>query len=178
MRAKLAAPLSGDIRDLGSQPVPDPTDLASADAALAGVPTGEESLLGLAQAWTVDEFNQFIKGFTVIGDPVAQEKAFQDAVEKEYLLISPTLGGSVISGFVTTEHAQEITAALAAVAGVPAAGERADPGGCRRSSRRTGGQRSADGRHRDLGAAHPECVPGLGRTRVAARPVDGAHPLL
>ncbi|SDC13489.1 protein of unknown function, partial [Sanguibacter gelidistatuariae] len=93
----------------------------ASDTAAGPVCTGEQMLLGNAGTCKVDEFGKLIKGFTVSGDPEAQEKAFKDAVEREFLQISPTLGGMQISGFVTTEHGQAFNAALRAVAGVPAA---------------------------------------------------------
>ncbi|WP_217629115.1 DUF222 domain-containing protein, partial [Sanguibacter gelidistatuariae] len=93
----------------------------TSDTPAGPVCTGEQMLLRHAGAFKVDEFAKLIKSFTVVSDPQAQEKAFKDAVEREFLQISPTLGGMQISGFVTTEHGQAFNAALRAVAGVPAA---------------------------------------------------------
>ncbi|WP_093182075.1 HNH endonuclease [Sanguibacter gelidistatuariae] len=93
----------------------------TSDTPAGPVCTGEQMLLGHAGAFKVDEFAKLIKSFTVVSDPQAQEKAFKDAVEWEFLQISPTMGGMQISGFVTTEHGQAFNAALRAVAGVPAA---------------------------------------------------------
>lgn len=84
--------------------------------------TGEEMLLGLAGARRVGEFAKVAKYFTVVCDPEAQDKAFKDAAEREFLQLSPTLGGVQVAGFLTSEHGQLLTVALRAVAGVPAAG--------------------------------------------------------
>lgn len=157
LRAKLAEPLTGDVRDLGTQPAPGPESTPALDpaaeretevAAAAAGPTGEEALLELAQVWDVDEFNKLIKRFTVSGDPVAQEKAFKDAVEKEYLQISPTWGGAQITGFLTTEHAQLVNTALRAMVGVPPAGDHAgdlDPDSDTSGGLRLGDLRKVDG---------------------------------
>ena len=84
--------------------------------------TGEQMLLGLARERRVDDFAKVAKHFTVVCDPDAQDKAFKDATEREFLQLSPTLGGVQVSGFLTSEHGQLLTVALRAVAGVPAAG--------------------------------------------------------
>ena len=88
----------------------------------ARVCTGEEMLLGLAGDRRVGEFAKVAKYFTVVCDPEAQDKAFKDATEREFLQLSHTLGGVQVSGFLTSEHGQLLTVALRAVAGVPAAG--------------------------------------------------------
>ncbi|WP_157607321.1 HNH endonuclease signature motif containing protein [Sanguibacter suarezii] len=101
---------------------PVPGDAEPEDGAPeAGVCTGEQALLAHTATWSVKDFNTLIKRFTVSADPETQEKAFKDAVEREYLRVSPTLGGMTINGFVTTEHGQLITTALRSIAGVPAA---------------------------------------------------------
>ncbi|WP_139185816.1 HNH endonuclease signature motif containing protein [Sanguibacter gelidistatuariae] len=125
LRVALASSVTSDTPGPG-----DAADLGEA-AGLGQVPgsggtpgrvcTGEEMLLGHAGVWGFPQFNRIVKEFTVVADPAAQDKAFKDADEREFLQISPTLGGMQISGFVTTEHGQTVNAALRAVAGVPAA---------------------------------------------------------
>ena len=130
LRDALARPVAIDAPSSGALPVDAPPvdtspDKPATPSAASGDAecTGEEFLLGHARAWRVGEFNRLVKGFTIASDPAAQEKAFKDACDREFLQISPTLGGMQISGFVTTEHGQLLTTALRAVAGVPAAGE-------------------------------------------------------
>ncbi|SDC23057.1 protein of unknown function [Sanguibacter gelidistatuariae] len=111
----LAGPVSSDTPETGDSP-------SASDTPAGPVCTGEQMLLALTATWKIGEFGKFVKRFTVVGDPEAQEKAFKDAVEREFLQISPTLGGMQISGFVATENGQLLIAALRAVAAVPAAG--------------------------------------------------------
>ena len=132
--AALSGPVHADPHETAAATVTTVTTVDAStndDAPAVQVCTGEEMLLRLAGDRRVGDFAKVAKHFTVVCDPQAQDKAFKDAAEREFLQLSPTFGGVHVSGFLTTEHGQLLTVALRAVAGVPAAGS-LHPGDVRR----------------------------------------------
>lgn len=61
-------------------------------------------------------------------DPEADERGYTKNKDREYLDVSPTLGGYHVSGFLTEEHGLTLTTALGSVTGAPTPGDDRTPG--------------------------------------------------
>ncbi|RYV52293.1 HNH endonuclease signature motif containing protein [Pengzhenrongella frigida] len=84
-------------------------------------PVGERFLLDQASMMSADTLRLVARRWAAAADPEADERGYKDATEREFFDVSPTTGGTHLSGFLTTEHGQALLVALQAVAGVPAA---------------------------------------------------------
>ncbi|MFC8800120.1 DUF222 domain-containing protein [Promicromonospora sp. NPDC057138] len=126
----------GTDADDGDAPGPDdptpadPTleDLAVAGAAGVGSPTWEEQLLDWSTQNGPDRFRGLVRYFARHADPEADERGYSRAKDREYLDVSPTMGGYHVSGFLTEEHGLAVTTALGSVMGAPAPGDDRTPG--------------------------------------------------
>jgi hypothetical protein len=94
-------------------------------AALAGPAEecGEEFLVEHAKADGADGFRRLARRWAAAADPESDERGYREACEREFLALSPTLGGFHLAGFLTTEHGATLGAALDAVMTPPAAGD-------------------------------------------------------
>ena len=82
-----------------------------------GTVRGEDVLLAHAEGRSLRDFVQIARRFAVVTDPESDERGYRQASEREHLDLAPTLGGYHLSGFLTEEHGQVLTTALAAVTG-------------------------------------------------------------
>ncbi|MCP2282174.1 protein of unknown function (DUF222) [Promicromonospora umidemergens] len=123
------------------EPAPDSTDTDGTDGALDGAldgadgvvpavgsPTWEEQLLDWSRQNGPDRFRGLVRYFARHADPEADERGYVKAKDREYVDVSPTLGGYHLSGFLTEEHGQALTTAIGSVMGAPAAGDDRTPG--------------------------------------------------
>ncbi|MFE7504074.1 DUF222 domain-containing protein [Promicromonospora sp. NPDC057488] len=108
----------------GTAEVDCPTD----DALAPAVPTWEEQLLVWSNENGPDRFRGLVRYFARHADPDADERGFTRAGQREYLDVAPTTGGYHLSGFLTEEHGQTLTTAIASVMGAPAADDDRTPG--------------------------------------------------
>ncbi len=94
-------------------------------AALAGSAEecGEEFLVQHAPAEGAEGFRRLARRWAAAADPAADERGYRDACDREFLALSPTLGGFHLAGFLTTEHGATLGTALDAVMSPPAAGD-------------------------------------------------------
>ena len=95
-------------------------------------PTGEATLIELANGYQVAAFTKITKRFAHVTDPEADERGYREALAREHFDLAATNGGYHLSGFLTLDHGQSVKTAMRAVTGVPAAGDT-----------RTAGQRRA-----------------------------------
>lgn len=79
------------------------------------LPTGEEFLLGYTNAYPLGQFRRLVKRFAHVADPEADERGYIEAEEREYLNLSPTMGGWDLRGFLTDEHGQQLATAITAL---------------------------------------------------------------
>lgn len=136
----MGGPANGDpvISDLAGATGPDewtdPTsgdpvvDCATGQALAPAGPTWEEQLLDWSTQNGPDRFRGLVRYFARHADPEADERGFTKAGQREYLDVAPTLGGYHLSGFLTEEHGQTLTTAIASVMGAPAADDDRTPG--------------------------------------------------
>ena len=87
------------------------------------VVTGEQVMLGLAARFELRDLSTAARRFAHVADPEADDRGYRHAHEREHLDLSRTVGGYHVAGFLTEEHGQEVSTALAAIIGVPAAGD-------------------------------------------------------
>jgi len=99
----------------------DSTEHDVAAANTAEPPTGEAFLLGFADAYPLGQFRRLVKRFAHVADPDADERGYIEAEEREYLNLSPTMGGWDVRGFLAQEHGHQLATALAAVTYNPTA---------------------------------------------------------
>ena len=92
-------------------------------AALAGdrPDRNEAHLVRAAQRVGVDDFRKVVRRWAAAVDTATHEAEHQAAVDREYLFLSRVPDGVQIKGFLAGEHAETLSTALRAVAGVPAA---------------------------------------------------------
>jgi len=92
-------------------------------AALAGPAQecGEQFLIEQATADGADGFRRLVRRWAAAADPAADERGYRDACDREFVALSPTLGGFHLAGFLTTEHGATVGAALDAVMTPPTA---------------------------------------------------------
>ncbi|MFI8523840.1 DUF222 domain-containing protein [Promicromonospora sukumoe] len=98
------------------------------DTAAPGAPTWEEQLLDWSEQNGPDRFRGLVRYFARHADPEADERGYTKARQREYLDVAPTLGGYHLSGFLTEEHGQTLTAAIGSIMGAPAADDDRTPG--------------------------------------------------
>ncbi|MFD7023802.1 DUF222 domain-containing protein [Promicromonospora sukumoe] len=98
------------------------------DTAAPGAPTWEEQLLDWSEQNGPDRFRGLVRYFARHADPEADERGYAKARQREYLDVAPTLGGYHLSGFLTEEHGQTLTAAIGSIMGAPAADDDRTPG--------------------------------------------------
>lgn len=105
-----------------------PTSEARRDA-LAGDrgDRNEAFLVGAAQRVGVDDYRRLVRRWAAAVDTTAHEAEHDDALGREYLHLSRRPDGVAIQGFLAAEHAETLTTALRAVAGVPAADDTRAP---------------------------------------------------
>ncbi|PUB24988.1 uncharacterized protein DUF222 [Promicromonospora sp. AC04] len=126
------APVPGDADDgTGGESVT-ASDSAPADPAEGTpgptCPTWEEQLLDWSTENGPDRFRGLVRYFARHADPDADERGYAKTKEREYLDVSPTVGGYHLSGFLTEEHGQTLTTAIGSVMGAPAADDDRTPG--------------------------------------------------
>ncbi len=94
-------------------------------AALAGPveECGEEFLVQHAATEGAEGLRRLARRWAAAADPAADERGYRDACDREFLALSPTLGGFHLAGFLTMEHGAGLGAALDAVMVPPAAGD-------------------------------------------------------
>lgn len=94
-------------------------------AALAGPAEecGEEFLVQHATTEGAEGFRRLARRWAAAADPAADERGYRDACDREFLALSPTLGGFHLAGFLTTEHGATLGTALDAVMSPPASGD-------------------------------------------------------
>jgi hypothetical protein len=116
---------SGTSGGTGDGPTPDdPPDAGGGP----GSPTWEEQLLDWSAENGPDRFRGLVRYFARHADPDADERGYTKTKDREYLDVSPTLGGYHLSGFLTEEHGQGLTTAIGSVMGAPAARDDRTPG--------------------------------------------------
>ncbi|GAB2476478.1 hypothetical protein GCM10027063_16850 [Promicromonospora xylanilytica] len=91
-------------------------------------PTWEEQLLDWSSENGPDRFRGLVRYFARHADPEADERGYTRAKDREYVAVSPTLGGYHLSGFLTEEHGHALTTAIGSVMGAPDAGDDRTPG--------------------------------------------------
>ncbi|GHH73551.1 HNH endonuclease signature motif containing protein [Promicromonospora soli] len=117
--------IAGETR---SGPGDGPAPNGPAGPAGVGSPTWEEQLLDWSADNGPDRFRGLVRYFARHADPDADERGYTKTKDREYLDVSPTLGGYHLSGFLTEEHGQGLTTAIGSVMGAPAAGDDRTPG--------------------------------------------------
>ncbi|MGW2091376.1 DUF222 domain-containing protein [Promicromonospora sukumoe] len=125
----LAAP-AVDVATIEPADLPDGGDQVeeAGDTAAPGAPTWEEQLLDWSEQNGPDRFRGLVRYFARHADPDADERGYTKARQREYLDVAPTLGGYHLSGFLTEEHGQTLTAAIGSIMGAPAADDDRTPG--------------------------------------------------
>jgi hypothetical protein len=105
-----------------------PTSEARREA-LAGDATdrNEAFLVTAADRVGVDDYRRLVRRWAAAVDTTAHETEHDAALTREYLHLSRRPDGVEIQGFLATEHAETLTTALRAVAGVPAADDVRSP---------------------------------------------------
>ncbi|QIK82964.1 HNH endonuclease signature motif containing protein [Sanguibacter sp. HDW7] len=97
----------------------------TADTGLCSCPrqvvTGEQVMLGLAERFDLRDLGSAARRFAHVADPESDERGYRLAQDREHLDLSRTTGGYHVAGFLTEEHGQELSTALAAIVGVPSA---------------------------------------------------------
>ncbi|MCV2394918.1 HNH endonuclease [Actinotalea sp. M2MS4P-6] len=71
----------------------------------------------------VDDLRAVVRVWSDRADPAADEHGYREASEREHLTLARLPYGYRVDGQLTIEHGQQLTAALAAVSPVPAAGD-------------------------------------------------------
>ncbi|WP_225753568.1 HNH endonuclease signature motif containing protein [Actinotalea sp. Marseille-Q4924] len=89
-----------------------------------GSACGEGFLVRHAASLPVDPFRSLVRRWAAAADPDADDRGYTDAVQREFLDVSATLGGYHLAGFLTHEHGTVLATALAAVTTAP---QGADP---------------------------------------------------
>jgi hypothetical protein len=97
--------------------------------ALAGDKTdrNEASLVTTATQVGVDDYRRLVRQWAAAVDTTAHETEHDTAHAREYLHLSRRPDGMQIQGFLAGEHAETLTTALRAIAGVPAADDPRSP---------------------------------------------------
>ena len=92
-------------------------------AALAGdkPDRNEAHLVGQAQRVGVDDFRKIVRRWAAAVDTATHEAEHAAALAREYLYLNRMPEGVQLQGFLAAEHAETLSTALRAVAGVPAA---------------------------------------------------------
>ncbi len=138
----------GDPDGEGTAPG-DPAEPADTPAC----PTWEEQLLDWSTENGPDLFRGLVRYFARHADPEADERGYTKTKEREYLDISPTLGGYHLSGFLTEEHGQTLTTAIGSVMGTPASDDDRTPGQRRAQALTDLARIALDNGHTGTGAA-------------------------
>ncbi|MBN9374931.1 MAG: DUF222 domain-containing protein [Cellulomonas sp.] len=124
--ATLAAGLAGDVSVEQVQTMAIVAATSEARCAALAAPAedcGEEFLVGHARESGADGFRRLARRWAAAADPACDERGYQDACDREFVALSPTLGGFHLAGFLTTEHGATLGCALDAVMTAPAAGD-------------------------------------------------------
>ena len=101
-----------------------PTSEARRAALASNRPDRNEAfLLDQARRLSVDDFRKAAKCWAIAVDAGTTEQDHSRAAAAEHLTLARRADGIAFTGFLTVEHADVITTALRAVAGVPAAGD-------------------------------------------------------
>ncbi|WP_454855667.1 DUF222 domain-containing protein [Promicromonospora soli] len=104
-----------------------PTRADPVDPVVVVAPTWEEQLLDWSTLNGPDRFRGLVRYFARHADPDADERGYTKIKDREYLDVSPTLGGYHVSGFLTEEHGLAVTTALGSVMGTPTDGDDRSP---------------------------------------------------
>jgi len=100
------------------------TDTRRAALATPAEECGEEFLLEHAREMPAAAFRRLVTRWAAAADPEADERGYRRACDREFLAVSPTIGGFHLAGFLTVEHGAVVTAALDAVTTAPPAGDK------------------------------------------------------
>lgn len=79
----------------------------------------EDFLVHHAQHLPVDPFRSLTRRWAAAADPDTDERGYREATDREYLQLSPTLGGYHLAGFLTHEHGTTVATALHALTPPP-----------------------------------------------------------
>jgi hypothetical protein len=124
--ATLAAGLVGEVSLEQVQTMASVAATSEARCAALAAPAadcGEEFLLAHAQTEGAEGFRRLARRWAAAADPACDERGYKEACDREFLALSPTLGGFHLAGFLTTEHGAVVGTALDAVMTPPAAGD-------------------------------------------------------
>ena len=99
------------------------TDARCAALAAPARECGEGFLLEQARQDGAEGFRRLVRRWAAAADPEADERGYREACEREFVTLSPTLGGFHLAGFVTTERGAVVSSALDAVMTAPAPGD-------------------------------------------------------
>nr|WP_297428548.1 HNH endonuclease signature motif containing protein [uncultured Actinotalea sp.] len=78
-------------------------------------PTNEDFLLHHARTLPVDPFRSLTRRWAAAADPDTDERGYRAALDREFLQLSPTLGGYHLAGYLTHEHGTTLSTALTAL---------------------------------------------------------------
>ena len=124
--ATLAAGLAGEVSVEQVQTMASVAATSEARCAALAAPAedcGEAFLVAHAHENSADGFRRLARRWAAAADPASDERGYKDACEREFVALSPTLGGFHLAGFLTTEHGAVVGTALDAVMTAPAAGD-------------------------------------------------------
>jgi hypothetical protein len=124
--ATLAAGLAGDVSVEQVHTMAAVAATSEARCAALAAPAdecGEEFLVEHARESGADGFRRLARRWAAAADPACDERGYKDACDREFVALSPTLGGFHLAGFLTTEHGACVGAALDAVMTPPATGD-------------------------------------------------------
>jgi hypothetical protein len=124
--ATLAAGLVGEVSLEQVQTMASVAATSEARCAALAAPAdecGEEFLVAHAREGGADGFRRLARRWAAAADPACDERGYKEACDREFLALSPTLGGFHLAGFLTTEHGAVVGTALDAVMTPPAAGD-------------------------------------------------------
>ncbi len=99
------------------------SDVRVAALAAPAQECGEQFLVEHASAEGAEGFRRLAHRWAAAADPGADERGYRQACDREFLALSPTMGGFHLAGFLTTEHGATLGTALDAVMTPPAAGD-------------------------------------------------------
>jgi hypothetical protein len=122
----LAAGLAGDVSVEQVQTMATIAATSEARCAALAAPAqdcGEEFLVEHGRDNGADGFRRLARRWAAAADPACDERGYKEACDREFLALSPTLGGFHLAGFLTTEHGAVVGTALDAVMTPPAAGD-------------------------------------------------------
>lgn len=83
----------------------------------------EGFLLRQAGTLSADQLGRLVRRWAAAADPESDERGYREALSREFVELSQTVGGYHLAGFLTEDHGQVLAAALQAAAGAPAAGD-------------------------------------------------------